>query len=53
MKPVCPPPPYFQRLQKQNQDEKFQKFMDVFKKLSINIPFGEALEKMPSYVYKI
>ncbi|XP_074326960.1 uncharacterized protein LOC141664900 [Apium graveolens] len=24
--------------------------MDVFKKLSINIPFAEALEQMPSYV---
>lgn len=39
-----------QRLQKQKQNKQFQKFMDVFKKLSINIPFVEALEQMPSYV---
>ena len=49
-KHVYPPPPFPQRLQKQKQDKQFQKFMDVFKKLSINIPFAEALEQMPSYV---
>ena len=26
------------------------KFLDVFKKLHINIPFTEALEQMPTYV---
>ncbi|XP_017250868.2 uncharacterized protein LOC108221505 [Daucus carota subsp. sativus] len=49
-KHAYPPPPFPQRLQKQKQDKQFQKFMDVFKKLSINIPFAEALEQMPSYV---
>ena len=45
-----PPPPYPQRFQKQKLDEQFSKFLEVFKKLSINIPFVEALEKMPNYI---
>ena len=28
----------------------FAKFLDIFKKLHINIPFMDALENMPSYV---
>ena len=31
-------------------DKQFIKFMDVFKKMHINIPFADALEQMPSYV---
>ena len=31
-------------------DKQFTKFMEVFKKLHINIPFADALEQMPSYV---
>ncbi|XP_062112935.1 uncharacterized protein LOC133824084 [Humulus lupulus] len=42
--------PYPQRLHKNNLDKHFSKFLEVFKKLHINIPFAEALEKMPSYV---
>ncbi|XP_062093475.1 uncharacterized protein LOC133799477 [Humulus lupulus] len=42
--------PYTQRLCKHNLDKKFAKFLEVFKKLHINIPFAEALEQMPSYV---
>ncbi|XP_062103405.1 uncharacterized protein LOC133814464 [Humulus lupulus] len=42
--------PYPQRLRKNNMDKQFTKFLEVFKKLHINIPFAEALEKMPSYV---
>ncbi|XP_062100069.1 uncharacterized protein LOC133805939 [Humulus lupulus] len=41
---------YPQRLQKTTLDKQFSKFLDVFKKLHINIPFGEALEQMPNYV---
>ena len=44
------PVPYPQRLKKNKLDKQFTKFMDVFKKLHINIPFADALEKMPSYV---
>ncbi|XP_062075256.1 uncharacterized protein LOC133779295 [Humulus lupulus] len=38
------------RLCKNNLDKQFSKFLEVFKKLHINIPFAEALEQMPSYV---
>ena len=41
---------YPQRLKKNKLDKKFTKFMEVFKKLHINIPFADALEQMPSYV---
>ena len=41
--------PYPQRFQKANLDKQFSKFLEVFKKLHMNIPFAEALEQMPSY----
>ena len=44
------PVPYPQRLKKHKLDKQFTKFMDVFKKLHINIPFADALEQMSSYV---
>lgn len=37
-------PPFPQRLKKLNDDTQFLKFLDVFKKLQINIPFADALE---------
>ena len=44
------PIPYPQHLRKNKLDKQFTKFMEVFKKLHINIPFAEALEHMLSYV---
>ena len=44
------PLPYPQRLKKSELDKQFTKFMEVFKKLHINISFVDALEQMPSYV---
>ena len=44
------PIPYPQRLKKNKLDKQFTKFMGVFKKLHISIPFADALEQMPSYV---
>ena len=41
---------YPQRLNKSKLEKQFAKFLDIFKKLHINIPFLEALENMPSYV---
>ena len=41
------PIPYPQRLKKNKLDKQFTKFMEVFKKLHINIPFVDALEKIP------
>ena len=44
------PIPYPQRLKKHKLDKQFTKFMDVFKKLHINIPFTDPLEQIPDYV---
>ena len=41
---------YPERLKKHKLDKQFTKFMEVFKKLHINIMFVDALEQMPSYV---
>ena len=35
-----------QRLQKKNSNEQFDKFLEVFKKLHIDIPFAGALAQM-------
>ena len=42
------PIPYPQRLNKGKLEKQFTKFLDIFKKLHINIPFMDALENMPS-----
>ena len=42
--------PYPRRPRKNRLDKQFGRFMDIFRKLHINIPFAEALEKMPGYV---
>ncbi|KAL5554098.1 hypothetical protein UlMin_041499 [Ulmus minor] len=44
-----PPIPYPQRLLKKKLDNQFDKFLEIFKKLHINIPFAEMLEQMPKY----
>src|SRR3954471_19877889 len=42
--------PYPQRSKKKGQQEKnFEKFLELFKKLELNIPLLEALEQMPTY----
>lgn len=42
--------PYPQRTKMKKKNEKnFKKFLEIFKKLELNIPFVEALEKMPLY----
>ena len=50
----CPQPiapiPYPQHLKKHKLDKQFTKFMEVLKKLHMNILFADALEQMPSYV---
>ena len=37
-------------LEKKGYEKKFQYFLDMLKKLHINIPFVDALEQMPLYV---
>ncbi|XP_039118013.1 uncharacterized protein LOC120253863 [Dioscorea cayenensis subsp. rotundata] len=41
--------PFPQSLKKKKSNQQFAKFLDIFKKLHINIPFAEVLEQMPSY----
>lgn len=41
--------PYPHVGKKKENEKHFARFLDVFKKLQINIPFAEALEQMPSY----
>ena len=48
-KPCTPPLPFPQRMAKVKLDMQFRKFLEVLKKLYINIPFIEALTQMPSY----
>ena len=40
--------PFPQRLKQAKIDEQFSKFINMFKKLEINIPFSEALAQMPN-----
>ncbi|XP_057746382.1 uncharacterized protein LOC130965635 [Arachis stenosperma] len=49
VKPYTPPLPYPQRFQKEIKDQQFPKFLEVFKKLEINILLVEALKQMPLY----
>ena len=49
IEPIAPIP-YPQHLKKNKLDKQFTKFMEVFKKLHINISFTDALEQMPNYV---
>ncbi|XP_073024311.1 uncharacterized protein [Primulina eburnea] len=37
------------RFKKKGLDDQFAKFLEIFKKIHINIPFDDALEKMPNY----
>ena len=41
--------PFPQRLQKSRRQEQFFKFLDIFKKIEINIPFAEVISQMPLY----
>ncbi|XP_073309941.1 uncharacterized protein [Primulina huaijiensis] len=41
--------PYPKRFKKKGLDDQFAKFLEIFKKIHINIPFADALEQMPNY----
>ena len=41
--------PFFQRLQKEKMEKQFSRFLEVFKKIDISLPFDEALIWMPNY----
>ncbi|XP_070013717.1 uncharacterized protein [Nicotiana sylvestris] len=42
-----PPPPFPQRRARKVDDNKLEKFYDILKQLSVNIPFVEAFQEMP------
>ena len=42
-----PPLPFPQRFPKTKLDEQFAQFLNMFKKLEINIPFADALDQIP------
>ena len=44
-----PAVPFPQRLQKSRREEQFSKFLDIFKKIEIDIPFAEVISQMPLY----
>ena len=44
-----PTVPFPQRLQKAKREEQFSRFLDIFKKIEINIPFAEVINQMPIY----
>ena len=45
----APAVPFPQKLQKAKKEEQFSKFLEIFKKIEINIPFAEAITQMPNY----
>ena len=49
VKTYKPKIPFPARLVQHNLDKQFSKFLEIFKKLHINIPFADALAQMPSY----
>ena len=44
-----PTVPFPQRLQKAKREEQFSRFLYIFKKIEINIPFAEVINQMPKY----
>ena len=47
--PIIRIPPFLQRLVKETEDGKYQRFITMLKQLSINVPLVEGLEQMPGY----
>ena len=44
-----PTVPFPHRLHKAKREEQFSRFLDIFKKIEINIPFAEGINQMPNY----
>jgi len=45
--------PYPENPSKKDKERQFARFMDIFKRLQINIPFVEAMEQMPIYAKEL
>ena len=50
VKAYTPVVPFPQRIQKARKEEQFSKFLEIFKKIEINIPFAEIITQMLNYV---
>jgi len=48
-KPYMPPLPFPQRFPRAKIESQFGKFLDMLKKLHLNVPFMDALSQMPLY----
>ena len=48
--PSYTPLPFPHKFRKTKRDDQFSKFLNMFKKLEINIPFSDALAQMPNYM---
>jgi len=48
-KEIVKPLPYPKTHFRKEKEKQFSRFLDIFKKLEITIPFSEALQQMPSY----
>ncbi|XP_027109088.1 uncharacterized protein [Coffea arabica] len=46
---IPPPVPFPQRLKPSRNDKEFEKFVNIFKQLHINIPFVDTILQIPSY----
>ncbi|XP_075081450.1 uncharacterized protein LOC142166333 [Nicotiana tabacum] len=44
-----PPPPFPQRLQKQKEDAKYKKFLDILIQVRVNLPLVKILQEVPKY----
>ena len=49
LKPFIPSLPFQQRFAKAKLDSQFDKFLDMLKKLHVNVSFLDALSQMPLY----
>ncbi|KAJ4724863.1 DNA-directed DNA polymerase [Melia azedarach] len=47
---ITPPLPFSQRFQKKKLGAQFLKFLEMFRKLHVNIPFADILEQMLNYL---
>ena len=46
---ISPPQPFPQRFHKKKLASQFSMFLEIFKKIHVNIPFANALEQMSNY----
>ena len=49
VKAYTPAVPFPQSIHKARKEEQFFKFLEIFKKIELNIPFVEAINQMPNY----